>query len=366
MKAIVVSDFRDEGVKYLTFSNKDGKKWSIPVQNIRTGLEVYGPSGLRGKLLKKWLPMTPVLRFLKKIIRGTYTTVQLSEELKRVINASFGNDWECSVFWGTPCVDQKITIQIFDNKKILGYCKIGSSERARELFQHEKKVLDILEQRECPHVSRCLALEEIEEGYWVFVQSTEKKVGSKNGQGYGKRQKNFLDALWNGTKQNMRFEETDYYHSITFLKEHITSISSEFRQSVYTCVSEMIAMYQGQMVEWGITHRDFTPWNTCVVNDSLFVFDFEYALLNAPSGLDRWHYFFQSQYYEEKYDEYSILREYYKNIKDEKDVTSSICYLVDIISLYLLRGEEGDIAIANQRAKLLNLILENNKVEDAK
>lgn len=113
--------------------------------------------------------------------------------------------------------------------------------------------------------------------------------------------------------------------------------------------------YQGTVVEWGVSHRDFTPWNTCMVGTELFVFDFEYALLNAPKGLDQWHYFVQTKIFEKRYNMKQIAIAFRKL----KDVESSLfeIYLLDIIALYLMRGSNNDIKTANDRAELLCLIV---------
>lgn len=37
------------------------------------------------------------------------------------------------------------------------------------------------------------------------------------------------------------------------------------------------------MVEYGVYHADFTPWNMSVEEGQLFVFDWEYASLTYPA-----------------------------------------------------------------------------------
>lgn len=40
----------------------------------------------------------------------------------------------------------------------------------------------------------------------------------------------------------------------------------------------------------GLAHGDFTPWNTFIVGDRLYVFDWEYAHPAYPLGFDRVHF----------------------------------------------------------------------------
>lgn len=357
MDALIVKDFQSKGTKYLTFSNRDGKKWSIPMKNMQMALELYEPSGIKGKILKKLLPIAARVGIAKKILHGSYTSVEMNESVKKILVKCFGDDWEYSVFWGTPCVDQKITIQIYKKQQILGYCKIGNSERVKELFQHEKQVLDLLHQRKMPHVSKCLELEQVLDTSWMFVQSTEKVYGSNTEHRFGKKHNQFIDKLWNKTKETKQYEETDYYESLMFLEEHLDLIDEKYRTSIKEALNLVKECYSGKEIEWGVVHRDFTPWNTCLVNDELFVFDFEYALFNAPKEMDYWHYFIQSKHFEEGCNMREIA-EVYLNCCDENDDILFQSYLLDIISLYLSRGEQADMDIVLQRSELMSIIRE--------
>ena len=98
------------------------------------GFEIYEPFGTRGRVLKKFLPITARLGAAKRILNGRSTSICLNTKLRDLLKKCFGTEWEYSVFWGTPCVDQKVTIQIYNEKEILGYCKLGYSERVKELF----------------------------------------------------------------------------------------------------------------------------------------------------------------------------------------------------------------------------------------
>lgn len=353
MDALSLNKFENHKIKYLTFSNKDGKQWSIPMKNMRVALGLYEPSGVKGKMLKKLLPLVAKIGVAKFILHGSYDSVEMSEKLRAILVKLFGENWECSVFWGTPCVDQKITIQIYRDKTILGYCKIGNSERIEKLFKHEKSILDLLEQKHMPHVPRVLVVEDVSEECWAFVQSTEKIQGVKTEHNYGEKQSCFVEKLWETTKDKLAFEETDYYQSLLFLEEHLTLLDEEYREIVKDALYYIKDFYKDKIVDWGMCHRDFTPWNTCVVNGELFVFDFEYALMHAPKGMDKWHFFVQTKCYEEKCSMEHIAKAYLGIRKNEKNNDDFLCYILDNISLYLLRGTKEDLKIATQRSQIL-------------
>ena len=349
VKHIKVTPLTDQAT-FVSLKNHDGKKWLLPLKNMQTGLEIYEPSGIKGKILKKWLPLFSQIKANKVLGYFDFCRVELVGALKSLLDSLYQN-YEFSIFGGTPSTDQKITIQIFWNKEILGYCKIGTSKRAHDLFKHEKDILLVLENSNMSHVPRCKGVFELDNETSVFIQTTEKKAGSKIEHVFGSKQKVFLDTLFERTKKDIAFEETDYYSSILYLKQNIKLLQKEYHQVVAQTIEVVLSRYKGRQVLWGICHRDFTPWNTCVVNNQLFVFDFEYALRYAPQGIDRWHFFVQTLYYEKKMDVEKIAHEFLKKYFKEKHTFE--LYLLDNISMYLMRGGLEDIKIANLKACIL-------------
>lgn len=335
---------------FVSFTNRDGKQWLIPLRNMAIGLEIYEPSGIKGKILKKCLPVVTRFGVNKGFRQFDFCNVELEGELKTLLDSIYQH-YEFSIFCGTPSTDQKLTIQIFSSREILGYCKIGTSERVHELFKHERDILEILHDCNINHVPRCKGVFDLDKATRVFIQTTEKKPSAKIEHNFGPKQKAFLDMLFERTRKDIAFEKTDYYSSILFLKQNIKLLKQEYQKVVTQAVDALLSKYKGQHVLWGMCHRDFTPWNTCMVDDQLFVFDFEYALRYAPPEIDRWHFFVQTLYYEKKLDPNEIAHEFLKKHSDKKNDFE--LYLLDNISMYLMRGNIDDIQIANQKAYIL-------------
>lgn len=356
MDALQLAGAKRGEPRFLTFSNQDGKRWSIPLRNTKVALELYQPSGTKGKLLKSLLPAACKTPVAGKLLHGQEGTVQLSPQLRQLLGECFGDGWDFSVFWGTPCVDQKVTIQIYRKNCLLGYCKVGQTQRVAELFQKEKAILDELKEAGMPHVPRCLGLRQLDEACWAFVQSTEKQPGAVTEHSFGKRQQDFLEELFQRTKRRCPFEETDYAQALIFLRDNLSALDPEFVPAVGKALESTWERYAGQTVEWGMCHGDFTPWNTCLVGEDLFVFDFEYALCMAPLGLDRWHFFVQTELLENKKDVGQIAQEYSAQCDRADD--SLQCYLLWIIALYVMRESKNDNRIAMERAELLKYIMQ--------
>lgn len=338
---------------YISFSNNDGKSWTIPIKHMRTGMEIYEPSGIKGKLVKKVLPIISSFGGYRLIPGCCRSSVELAEPLRTLLD-SVCPQYELAVFWGTPCIDQKVTMQIFRDNQIFGYCKIGNSQRVRTLFQHEERILKELELCGVKNVPQCKGVFTLNAGEMAFVQTTQKTVGARVAHQFGIKHQDFLQMLFEKTKKHILFEESDFYESLVDLKNNVAKLKSEYQEAVASVTNEVLNKYRNQQVLWGVCHRDFTPWNTCISGDNLFVFDFEYALRYAPKEIDVWHFYTQAAIYERKMTPEEIAREFGQEYKERLE--EYFLYLLDSISLYLLRGETADIEIANDRAQILDVL----------
>ena len=190
---------------------------------------------------------------------------------------------------------------------------------------------------------------------FVYVQSTQKKYNSKVTPEFGEIHDVFLEDLYQKTKQKILFEETDYYRCLKYLEVNTNKLDSSITDYVDRSVKRILNQYKNGIIDWGVVHGDFTPWNTCTVDDKLFVFDFEYSLKNAPSSIDKWHFWMQKKFYEEKCSVKELVRDYL-NLKD-RDEEGLELYILFYISLYLRRGTKDDIKYANIRAMVLKEII---------
>lgn len=349
IKSIKVSQ-SNVGYRYITFSNHDGKEWSIPVENMRVGLEIYEPSGAKGKILKYGMPVLSKMFGSRIVPESIPGDLILSDPFQDLLKALY-DKYEVSVFWGTPSTDQKVTVQIFDGDKICGYCKIGTSNRVFNLFQNEENILNVLKQCNVENVPQCKGIFLLNDNERAFVQTTKKKPGSKTIHEFGKEHEHFLQEMYDKTREHIAFEKTDFYKSLVFIIDNVDELSAEYRNCVLKTANAILQEYKNQQVLWGVFHRDFTPWNTCMVNQHLFVFDFEYAHRHAPRCLDRWHFYTQTAIYEKRMSADEIAADFLKKYKS--CIEEYKMYLIDNISLYIMRGCCDDIKIANQKAQIL-------------
>ena len=334
------------GYRYYRISNADGKSWLLPAKNMRVALGLYQPSGRNGKLLKALFPWLHRLPFVRRAIKAETICCTLQQELKELLQGIFGcTDLEFAIFEGTPCVHQKMTIQICCGNKILGYCKASDNKDILQLFEKEAGTLAMLAQKGVTNIPQALHCGTLHNGVHIFVQSTAKTSKSQMVHTWGPLQEQFLATLHEKTKQALPFEESDYRRAINALQEHIEWLPTPCREVVATAIAGVMAEYHGKMVEYSACHADFTPWNMFVERGKLFVFDFEYAALTYPPEIDRCHYELQTAIFEKRMSREEILE--YITGRDVAYKRLLRLYLLDVISRFTIRergNASGDIA----------------------
>lgn len=331
------------GKSLYRFSNADGKTWLMPSKNMRTAMNLYQPSGRNGKLLKALFPSLHWLSPVRKAIHAETVQCGLDEGLHGLLSATFNEDsFEYAIFCGTPCAHQKLTMQLSKGNRILGYCKISDSEEIARMFGNEAKILNCLSENGVTGIPRCLFHGEWQDGIYLFVQSTIKTNRSAVLHSWCDLHDEFLARLEKATEVNLPFEDSDYYRTLRNLQEHIEWLpSAEAREIVSLALQEVMEKLKGTSCDYSAYHADFTPWNMFVEHGELFVFDWEYAKMSYPPGLDRYHFFTQIAIFEWHWGAKEIVN--YINSTDAKwmDVECYKLYLLDIISRFTMR-ERGN------------------------
>ena len=152
----------------------------------------------------------------------------------------------------------------------------------------------------------------------------------------------------NATIQKLRFEYSDYFHTIEALREHIEWLPAKVDKSVVErAIRDIYNRWQGKEVTFSAYHADFTPWNMFVEKCELFVFDWEYAKMTYPPMLDKYHFFTQTAIFERHWTSQDIIRYIGSNEGKWINTDNYKAYLIEIIARFTLREQgkaEGDIA----------------------
>ena len=338
------------GKRFYRFGNADGKYWIVPAQGMRTALNLYQPSGIKGKLVKALLSWLHRFAPVRKAIKAEGANCRLNSDLHNLLCKVFGvQEIEFAIFEGTPSIHKKITMQLSCNGRILGYCKLSSSNNIRELFEKESKMLDGLCKIGVTGIPKALYCDTLSSGINIFVQSTEKRASSKVIHKWCTLQEMFLTQLYEKTKAVLTFEDSDYYTTLTALEQHLDWLPRNIdRNIVAKYIAAVKEKYCGKKVEFCACHGDFTPWNMFANSKELFVFDFEYAAMTYPAGLDRYHFFTQTAVFEKHWGADEIIAYIASDEGKWVDGQLYAMYLLDVISRFTMR--EGGKVTGNAAA----------------
>lgn len=357
-----------EGEIFYSFANTDGKRWWMPARHMVVAMSLYQPSGAKGKLLKQYLPWLHWNPVVRKVLHAERMQLALGDELRELLERIFGlQGLEFAIFGGTPCVHQKITMQISRDSRILGYVKVTENKEIYRIFEHEKRILDTLHGKGIGQVPVCLYCGTMKTGLHVFVQSTIKTQQSEVVHVWSDKHEQFLNSLAEHTRQKLAFEETDFCRDLNILEERLPVLGNP--KVLYQAIQEIKERYTGQEVEFSAFQADFTPWNMFVEKGQLFVFDWEYARLTYPAYLDYFHFWIQTEIFEAHLTAEQIVRHYTANrgklqAMFENPDWALQCYLLAIISIYLQR-EQGILEQATiKRIDLWMTLLEYLKQEN--
>ncbi len=355
------------GKGYYSFANRGGKLWVMPKKNMTMAMNLYQPSGIKGKSVRTLFPYIHRIPLVRSVIHAEEIDCTIRNDLHKLLCEVFDvNDFEYSLFGGTPGIHQKITIQIYQGKKILGYCKVCSTQKIFSLFEGEAKMLTQLHKKGVANIPESLFCDKLENELGVFIQTTVKTNYSKNVHEWTASHNVFLKDFCKKTLQKIKFEKSDFYHMLCDFEKNMNWISNKSDQSVIKQAIELIiGENQGKEVLFCAYHADFTPWNMFIEKNKLFVFDFEYAQGTCPMYMDFFHYITQIGIFEKKMNSAQLWEWVNKATKEKAFFIKNknrlyICYLLHIIYFYF-KINRGDFCSQDRgyqcRIKLLVKLL---------
>lgn len=337
---------KDGKEKYIKIHNKLGKIWIIPCSNMRAGLNLYQPSSLKGRFAKKVLPFIKYLPFLLKICGAEQKLLSVSGETESLAKRVFGaGEYSYSLFLGTPGVHQKITMQVFDENKIYGYCKFTDKADIAKIFAGEQENLKYLRDRNVIGIPKCLYCGSFADDMSAFVQDTEKTNNSEAVHELNDIHIDFLLRLEKLTLTSCSYERSDYKKTVSALNAHAEYLSDFISSAELRRILADTELELAGKTEFSFYHSDFTPWNMFLNDEKIFVFDFEYAKRTYPGLLDAFHFFTQTAIFEKRWSASRIYSEFkrifvygvYSKLFENSELSYRY-YLIDIISMYALRN----------------------------
>ena len=252
--------------------------------------EVYQPLKAPAKLVK-WVACQMLQRgkatWLGAPLVLASTKPSLLEALVREITGETQPLFALS--FGRRAAVRKLTVQALRaNGEILGYIKIPLTAAATERVVNEARALARLSQfaELRPHIPRLLYAGNWSSGYILF----QTPLGGLPGPiVLSSIHDLFLDRLRNAHRVEKPGQSLVEEIGAQWAKA-VPRLDSKWETSGREALRAAARLLGSGMVECGIAHGDFAPWNTRVLDDRLLVFDWESTQWDAPKFWDVFHF----------------------------------------------------------------------------
>ena len=300
------------------------------------------------------------------------------EQLREVIiNVFQTKDIVLAFSTGTPGPFRKITAMIMDSAgNVLGFAKIGETQLAIQRIKHEASVLKLLfatynlspitnnyslisHQPSAISVKfpACLYEGEIDNAY-LMIQSPAPFEGKSGKIEFDENYAEILQTLMNNTSVKKKFNESDFYES---LREGIDNYSLSYKDILRKGLNYLDEAVGDREITFTLSHGDFAPWNMIWKGKEIFIYDWESANLEAPSGIDIVHFLFQTGFLLTKLRGDKLLRYILQSLTNQRLSKSLPIPLPDIlVLLYFLHmavTEDQPQQLSSTAVERRNLII---------
>lgn len=300
-RAAFLKQLRCNGVpRVQTFGaipSKRNARLVVPIgrqQPVVGGLEIWQPYAWRAKLLKRALIVFCRLGWTGWARDVAVVQSQLPLEIEELVTRITGERQPCfALSLGTPGKYRKLSIRVMGRTgNLLGYVKLPLEPAAVFRVRHEAKVLESLNRspRLRPHMPSVLYAGDWGDRFILFQSAGGTRPGPVE---FGELHRSFLEGLGSVElaeipgAELVRREEGSW-------KACESDIPPQWRAMAEETFRQATRALQETNVACGICHGDFAPWNTAMIGERLFVYDWESAEMDTPLSWDRFHFQIQT------------------------------------------------------------------------
>ncbi len=230
---------------------------------------------------------------------------------------------------GRQAAVRKLTVQVMrPSGDVLGYLKLPLTDTAVERVSNEARTVEQL--WNCPalrpYIPRVLYSGVWNGSYVLFQSPLEGERGPLIFNGMHDK---FLRALWDVQRTEVP-GRTVINAVAAKWKRTAQRLGGKWEEIGDEVLRRSTRDLQGKMLQCGVMHGDFAPWNTRVRQDQLFLFDWESADWQAPNAWDIFYFQVQSFYFFHKQKDFQIPQ---REASDESSfmlyALNSVCQLLE-------------------------------------
>jgi hypothetical protein len=273
---------------FLVYANAERAYWLMPLDasTRHAALGLYSPQTFLGRVLQ--FSMRRGWACSHRIGLDEDRLADFRETLEPLVGKS-GLRVAFSV--GPPRPTQKITAVLIDGRaEVLAYAKVAFGGSAREALARERTVLRELASDDylSAHVPTPIGWAEWNGGDVLVLSPGPAEAGPAT---LGDEHRDFLRHLHVASEEIAPFTDTRIRRRMAGNHDRLRGfLSYAWGRRYEQAMNHIDARLAGISMPTSLAHRDFTPWNTRVSSNGLFVFDWEMAEAGAIPAYDAFHF----------------------------------------------------------------------------
>jgi hypothetical protein len=283
--------------RFVVLPSREAARWMLPsgdAQLVVEAFQIYQPYSLKARMLKRLLSGAIKIGWIRWFHPRLLVASKNPLPLERLVTELTGERQPSfALSLGTATRYRKLTVQVSRSDGVrLAYIKFPLTEAATARVRHEAETLKRLSRFPAlrPHIPELLHAGEWQ-GTYIFIQ-TCGPIG-RGPSAFGSAHEHLLQSLWSVHRTekpgHVLVEEV-----AARWQEFAPLLNAEWQQQGRRALERANLELDGIQIPCGIMHGDFTPKNTRVDKERLFLFDWEYASWEAPILWDLFHFHIQT------------------------------------------------------------------------
>jgi thymidylate kinase len=306
---------------------------------MRDILRFYHRANYRARIISKVIKLISAVGVSGLFKSGSFTIYHRERTIPELFIEDLKSD-RFSCFMGTPGYDRKAVLTFISKEFSTNYLKIALSEYSKKALKNEALAIQRLTAREFKAPKA-----KVVHGHLLL--SNEALTQHEEANDWTPAHTRFLSNMQSLGGESKAWEELTWFSA-----EKLVDIGGSRNKTVSESAKLAISISELlPKISTAPAHGDFTPWNTKLVKDKLYVIDWEKYHESMPVLFDFFHFHFQKGLLSEGKDLNKIVSELKAlfNTKNISALTTSsftellAAYLVANVSLMLpglLRQDE--------------------------
>lgn len=351
---------------YLSF--KDGRGYLIPLDSLPAtinGLALYNPQNPKAIALKKMLRIAlkvnqgrniffnNIVYLYNNEIPNRTPTILLFDYLKKVIGTE---DISYAISLGTPSPDRKPVIQVSNNVgRTICYVKIGHNERTNNLVKNEANMLKYLRDKKLSFRVPIIKYRGEWDGRYYCIQLSPENQLLAAPRRLNEQYIKVIQDCYSLCSRSLQLQESEFWKRLI---RKVETISNSYHRHLFWLGLSKVEKKLGDTIfPFHLCHGDLASWNAYILNDQLYIFDWEYAHFEGIPGYDLIHFVIQESKLVKNYTPHKVFNLFYANRTKFNGLLNqyfttlkiNLVYFESFILLYLLNKliEEYDKELVN-------------------